>query len=156
MPPLHHRSPGPVAACLRLASAGEIVVELIGDGVHLDPETVRIVFDLAGADNIALVTDSMAATGLPDGDYDLGPSAVVVREGLARLHLQQCPRRRDVHTAGGRPQDSRGRREPGQRRQSGNTGSRPGFGCGSRDRKPAGRHAGRHGRDFRDPAVSIE
>ncbi|QYF89170.1 N-acetylglucosamine-6-phosphate deacetylase [Arthrobacter sp. PAMC25284] len=86
MPPLHHRSPGPVAACLRLAAAGEIVVELIGDGVHLDPETVRMVFDLAGADNIALVTDSMAATGLPDGDYDLGPSAVVVREGVARLH----------------------------------------------------------------------
>lgn len=85
MPPLHHRSPGPVAACLRLAAAGAIAVELIGDGVHLDPETVRMVFGLVGADNIALVTDSMAATGLPDGDYELGPSAVVVREGVASL-----------------------------------------------------------------------
>lgn len=85
MPPLHHRSPGPVAACLRLAAAGAIAVELIGDGVHLDPETVRMVFELAGADNIALVTDSMAATGLPDGNYELGPSAVVVREGVASL-----------------------------------------------------------------------
>ncbi|MDZ4091151.1 MAG: amidohydrolase family protein [Arthrobacter sp.] len=85
MPPLHHRKPGPVAACLRLASAGSVVVELIGDGVHLDAETVRMVFDLVGAGNIALVTDSMAATGLPDGDYVLGPSDVVVRDGVATL-----------------------------------------------------------------------
>lgn len=85
MPPLHHRSPGPVAACLRLAAAGTVAVELIGDGVHLDPETVRMVFDLVGAGGIALVTDSMAATGLPDGDYELGPSEVVVLDGVATL-----------------------------------------------------------------------
>ena len=85
MPPLHHRSPGPVAACLRLAAAGTVVVELVGDGVHLDPETVRMVFDLVGAAGIALVTDSMAATGLPDGDYGLGPSEVVVHDGVATL-----------------------------------------------------------------------
>jgi N-acetylglucosamine-6-phosphate deacetylase len=85
MPPLHHRSPGPAAACLRLAGAGTAVVELIGDGVHLDPETVRMVFDLAGAGNIALVTDSMAAAGLSDGDYTLGTSEVVVHHGVATL-----------------------------------------------------------------------
>ena len=85
MPPLHHRSPGPAAACLRLAANGTVAVELIGDGVHLDPETVRMVFELVGADNVVLVTDSMAATGLPDGDYELGPSAVAVRGGVAAL-----------------------------------------------------------------------
>ncbi|WP_426228646.1 N-acetylglucosamine-6-phosphate deacetylase [Pseudarthrobacter sp. DSP2-3-2b1] len=85
MPPLHHRSPGPVAACLRLARGGTAAVELIADGVHLDHDTVRMVFDLVGAENVALVTDSMAATGLPDGDYELGPSAVTVRGGEARL-----------------------------------------------------------------------
>lgn len=85
MPPLHHRSPGPAAACLRLAASGTVAVELIGDGVHLDPETVRMVFELVGADNVILVTDSMAATGLPDGDYELGPSAVAVRGGVAAL-----------------------------------------------------------------------
>lgn len=85
MPPLHHRSPGPVAACLRLAAQGTVAVELIGDGVHLDPATVRMVFELVGAGNVALVTDSMAATGLPDGDYALGPAAVVVRDGVAAL-----------------------------------------------------------------------
>ncbi|MFP5313097.1 MAG: N-acetylglucosamine-6-phosphate deacetylase, partial [Actinomycetes bacterium] len=85
MPPLHHRSPGPVAACLQLAAAGTVAVELVADGVHLDPVTVRMVFALAGSRNVVLVTDSMAATGLPDGDYDLGPAAVRVHQGEARL-----------------------------------------------------------------------
>jgi N-acetylglucosamine-6-phosphate deacetylase len=85
MPPLHHRSPGPVAACLRLAGAGTVAVELIADGAHLDPETVRMVFELVGAANVVLVTDSMAATGLPDGDYELGPAAVSVSGSVARL-----------------------------------------------------------------------
>jgi N-acetylglucosamine-6-phosphate deacetylase len=85
MPPLHHRSPGPVAACLRLAGRGTIAVELIADGVHLDPETTRMVFDLVGAENVVLVTDSMAATGLPDGDYELGPQSVSVSGAVARL-----------------------------------------------------------------------
>jgi N-acetylglucosamine-6-phosphate deacetylase len=60
-------------------------VELIADGVHLDPYVVRWVFELAGADGIALVTDAMAATGLADGTYRLGPAAVRVRGGAATL-----------------------------------------------------------------------
>ncbi|WP_370526039.1 N-acetylglucosamine-6-phosphate deacetylase [Pseudarthrobacter sp. NBSH8] len=85
MPSLHHRSPGPVSASMAAARAGEAVVELIADGVHLAPETVKLVFELVGAENIALVTDSMAATGLQDGAYRLGPLAVTVREGVARV-----------------------------------------------------------------------
>ena len=85
MPPLHHRAPGPVAACLELAAARKIIVELIADGVHLDPVTVRTVFNLVGAESIALVTDSMAAAGLQDGEYSLGPAQVTVANGQARL-----------------------------------------------------------------------
>ncbi|HEX9226837.1 MAG TPA: N-acetylglucosamine-6-phosphate deacetylase [Arthrobacter sp.] len=85
MPPMHHRKSGPLAVCLRLAGAGAVAVELVADGVHLAPETVRMVFQLVGADNILLVTDSMAAAGLPDGDYALGRSAVSVRSGMATL-----------------------------------------------------------------------
>lgn len=85
MPPLHHRSPGPVAACLRAAAAGGAVVELVADGVHLAPATVRTVFELVGAANITLVTDSMAAAGLRDGHYMLGPSPVTVAGGVATL-----------------------------------------------------------------------
>ena len=66
-------------------------MELIGDGIHLDPETVRMVFELVGADNIVLVTDSMAATGLPDGDYELGRSAVAVRGGPTSSTTETVP-----------------------------------------------------------------
>ncbi|MFC6013436.1 N-acetylglucosamine-6-phosphate deacetylase [Nocardia lasii] len=85
MPELHHRSPGPVGACLAAAGRGEMVVELIADGVHLAPETVAMVFDTVGADQIALVSDAMAAAGMGDGDYRLGALDVRVRAGVARL-----------------------------------------------------------------------
>ncbi|MFC8303134.1 N-acetylglucosamine-6-phosphate deacetylase [Specibacter sp. NPDC057265] len=85
MPPMHHRSPGPVAACLRVAKTGNAAVELVADGTHLDFETVKMVFELVGAANIILVTDSMAAAGLADGHYMLGPSAVTVTDGVATL-----------------------------------------------------------------------
>ena len=85
MRPLHHREPGPVAACLAAAARGELVVELVADGTHLADATVRMVFDLVGPDSILLVTDAMAATGLGDGDYRLGPMAVRVADGVARI-----------------------------------------------------------------------
>jgi len=85
MRPLHHRDPGPIAACLAAAARGDLVVELIGDGTHLDPHTVRSIFDLVGPEQIMLVTDAMAAAGMPDGDYRLGPMAVRVGGGVARL-----------------------------------------------------------------------
>ncbi|KGH46480.1 N-acetylglucosamine-6-phosphate deacetylase [Modestobacter caceresii] len=85
MPPLLSRAPGPVAACLAAAARGELVVELIGDGVHLAPETVATVFDLVGPGAIALVTDAMAAAGMADGSYRLGSLPVEVRDGVARL-----------------------------------------------------------------------
>jgi N-acetylglucosamine-6-phosphate deacetylase len=85
MRPLHHRTPGPIAACLAAAARGDMVVELIGDGVHLDAATVRSVFDMVGADQVALVTDAMAAAGVADGHYDLGPMSVVVLDGVARI-----------------------------------------------------------------------
>ncbi|GAA1963886.1 amidohydrolase family protein [Nocardioides panacihumi] len=85
MPGLHHREPGPVGASLAAARAGEAVVELIADGVHLADETVTTLFGLLGADAIALVTDAMAAAGMPDGRYRLGPQEVVVAAGVATL-----------------------------------------------------------------------
>ncbi|MCZ2807031.1 amidohydrolase family protein [Modestobacter sp. VKM Ac-2983] len=85
MPPLLSRAPGPVAACLAAAARGELVVELIGDGVHLAPETVATVFALVGPGAIALVTDAMAAAGMADGSYRLGSLPVEVRDGVARL-----------------------------------------------------------------------
>ncbi|WP_073707640.1 MULTISPECIES: N-acetylglucosamine-6-phosphate deacetylase [Glutamicibacter] len=85
MPSLHHREPGPVAACLEEAVNRNAFVELIADGVHLSPDTVRLVYRLVGGGNILLVSDSMAATGLADGHYTLGPQEVTVSNGQARL-----------------------------------------------------------------------
>ncbi|WP_257013430.1 N-acetylglucosamine-6-phosphate deacetylase [Rhodococcus sp. ACPA4] len=85
MAPMHHREPGAVAACLAAAARGQMVVELVGDGVHLADETVSTVFDLVGPHQIALVSDAMAAAGMPDGRYPLGPLDVDVVDGVARL-----------------------------------------------------------------------
>jgi N-acetylglucosamine-6-phosphate deacetylase len=85
MRPIHHRDPGPVMEALAQAAAGAMVVELIADGVHLDPRTAKDVFSLVGPGQIALVTDAMAAAGMPDGAYQLGPAAVTVTDGVARL-----------------------------------------------------------------------
>ncbi|GEL95591.1 N-acetylglucosamine-6-phosphate deacetylase [Cellulomonas composti] len=85
MRPLHHRDPGPVAACLAAAARGELVVELVADGTHLAPATFRAVLDLVGSDAVVLVTDAMAAAGMADGDYQLGPMAVRVADGVARI-----------------------------------------------------------------------
>lgn len=85
MPPLHHRHGGPAAVALAAAARGEAVVELIADGTHVAPEVVRMTFDAAGPEQIALVSDSMAATGLGDGPYRLGTLEVTVADGVARL-----------------------------------------------------------------------
>ncbi len=85
MPPLHHRAPGPVSAALAAAGRGEAILEVIADGVHLAPATVRMLFDLVGAPGIALVTDAMAASGMPDGTYTLGGQDVIVSGRTARL-----------------------------------------------------------------------
>jgi N-acetylglucosamine-6-phosphate deacetylase len=81
MPGLHHRRPGPMAAA---AADSRVTLEIIADGVHLHPETVRIAF-AAAPHRVALVTDAMAAAGRPDGVYELGGLRVDVEGGVARL-----------------------------------------------------------------------
>jgi N-acetylglucosamine-6-phosphate deacetylase len=85
MAPLHHRAAGPVAAALVAASADAAWVELIADGVHVDPGFTRLVFATAAPGRVILVTDAMAAAGMPDGGYTLGPLRVTVSGGVARL-----------------------------------------------------------------------
>ncbi len=85
MRPMAHRDPGPIPVFLAAAARGEVVVELIGDGTHVAPEMVASVFSLVGAGNVALVTDAMAAAGMPDGAYRLGSQDVTVDHGVARL-----------------------------------------------------------------------
>jgi len=85
MNPMHHREPGPIPEFLAAARDGRLALELIADGTHLDPSFVRSVFEIVGRENVLLVTDAMAAAGMPDGDYQLGALAVTVAGGVARL-----------------------------------------------------------------------
>jgi N-acetylglucosamine-6-phosphate deacetylase len=87
MPALGHRAPGPIPVLLQEArqSPDRMVVELVADGVHLDPEIVRMVFNLVGPGSIALITDAMAAAGMSDGQYTLGSLDVLVQDRVARL-----------------------------------------------------------------------
>ncbi|MFD5751236.1 N-acetylglucosamine-6-phosphate deacetylase [Streptomyces sp. NPDC127033] len=82
MPPLGHRAPGPIAALLE---DGRVTVELINDGTHLHPAALELAFHRAGAGRVAFVTDAMDAAGFGDGRYELGPLAVEVTDGVARL-----------------------------------------------------------------------
>lgn len=82
MRPVHHREPGPVTA---LVEDPRVTVEMIGDGVHLHPSLYRVVCDLAGPDRVTLVTDAMAAAGMPDGSYRLGTLDVDVTGGVAHV-----------------------------------------------------------------------
>jgi len=81
MRPLHHRDPGIVGAAL---TDDRVTVELILDGQHVAAETAEIARRSAPA-RLALVSDSMSATGCGDGDYDLAGSAVRVSNGVATL-----------------------------------------------------------------------
>ncbi|HSZ38445.1 MAG TPA: N-acetylglucosamine-6-phosphate deacetylase [Trebonia sp.] len=85
MPPLHHRSAGPVAAALVAAAEDAASVELIADGVHVDEGFTRLVFATAAPGRVVLITDAMAAAGMSDGLYELGPQRVRVADGVARL-----------------------------------------------------------------------
>jgi N-acetylglucosamine-6-phosphate deacetylase len=82
MPPLHHRAPGPVGALLE---DERVTVELIADGMHVHPGVIAVAARSAGPDRVSLVTDAMAAAGMPDGVYDLGHRPVRVENGLVML-----------------------------------------------------------------------
>ena len=82
MPPYSHRAPGVIgAAC----DNENVMVELICDGIHSHPSTVRTTFKMFGDDRIILISDSMEACGLEDGQYSLGGQEVTVKGNLAIL-----------------------------------------------------------------------
>lgn len=82
MRPIHHREPGPVIALLE---DPRTTVEVIADGVHIDGALYRHVTRSAGPDRVSLVTDAMAAAGMADGAYRIGPLDVEVSDGVAHL-----------------------------------------------------------------------
>ena len=79
MPPLHHREGGAVSVALCEGDFGE----LICDGMHICPDMIALAYRCLGADRTVLITDSMEATGCPDGEYAIAGQPVVVKNGKA-------------------------------------------------------------------------
>ncbi|GAA3692616.1 amidohydrolase family protein [Zhihengliuella alba] len=84
MPPWHHRAPGAAGAALDAAAEEEAVLEVIGDGHHLSPQTVRMLFNLLPEPALMLVSDGTSAVGLSDGTHRLGDQEITVSDGVGR------------------------------------------------------------------------
>ena len=79
--PLHHRRPSVVGAALDTA----VTCEIIADNVHVHPAMQRLVYKIKGKEQLILITDSMRACMLPDGESELGGQVVIVKGQIARL-----------------------------------------------------------------------
>ena len=78
MAPLHHRTPGPIAwGLLR----DDVTFDLIADGIHLDPFTLRLLMKIKGERRISLISDAIAAAGKGDGDYNIWGETITVKDG---------------------------------------------------------------------------
>ncbi|NON61213.1 N-acetylglucosamine-6-phosphate deacetylase [Acidianus sp. RZ1] len=80
MRPFHHRDPGIILAALQ----SDILTEVIADGIHVNPEVIRFVVKVKGSSKVVVVTDSISATDLKDGEYELGGLKVNVKGGIAK------------------------------------------------------------------------
>ena len=82
MPGIHHRNPGPIpAAC----ENPNVRAELICDGLHVHPASMRLAFAMFGADRIVLISDALRCSGMPDGEYELGGQRAYLSGGIAKL-----------------------------------------------------------------------
>ena len=77
-----HRKPGVIGAC---SEAPAVSAELICDGIHVHPSSVRMAFKLFGADRMVLISDALRCCGMPDGEYELGGQQVFLKDCVARL-----------------------------------------------------------------------
>ncbi|HEY5626266.1 MAG TPA: N-acetylglucosamine-6-phosphate deacetylase [Dehalococcoidia bacterium] len=82
MRPFHHREPGPLGAAL---DADGVTVEVIADGVHLHPATVRTLVRAFGPDRVALITDGVTPAGLNDGAFRIAVLEARLEDGEMRL-----------------------------------------------------------------------
>lgn len=86
MPPFTHRAPGVIGAAFDHPATQ---VELICDGIHIHPSVVRATFGLFGAERVVLISDSLRATGMPDGRYPFGGQEIIVRGNRATMSFDE-------------------------------------------------------------------
>jgi N-acetylglucosamine-6-phosphate deacetylase len=78
----HHRHPGPIGAIL---TKDNIFAQIIVDVVHLHPAVVDLIIKAKGANRVILISDAISATGMDDGEYELGGHLIIVEGGIARI-----------------------------------------------------------------------
>ena len=78
MAPLHHRTPGPIAWGL---ANEDVSIDMIADGIHLDPFMLHLLLQIKGVKAISLISDAIAAAGKGDGDYKIWGETISVRNG---------------------------------------------------------------------------
>jgi N-acetylglucosamine-6-phosphate deacetylase len=78
MSPLHHRAPGPVGWGLL---KDDVTVDMIADGVHLDPLMLKVLLRCVAPSRMALISDAIAAAGLGDGQYEIWGEKITVQDG---------------------------------------------------------------------------
>ena len=81
MPPIHHRKPGVIGAG---SERENVIAELISDGEHVHPSSVRMAFKLFPG-RICLVSDALRCCGMPDGQYELGGQDIFLKGNVAKL-----------------------------------------------------------------------
>ena len=82
MPPLAHRDPGVIGAAFDVP---HVQPELICDGIHVHGSAVRAAFRLFGKERMILISDSLRATGMPDGEYPFGGQMIEVHGNRATI-----------------------------------------------------------------------
>lgn len=82
MPGIHHRNPGVIPAAVENP---KVRAELICDGLHVHPASVRLAFSMFGASRMILVSDALRCCGMPDGEYELGGQMAHLSGGIAKL-----------------------------------------------------------------------
>ncbi len=82
MPGIHHRNPGVIPAAVENKN---VRAELICDGLHVHPASVRLAFAMFGGERMILVSDALRCCGMPDGEYELGGQQVFLSGGIAKL-----------------------------------------------------------------------
>ena len=79
---MSHREPGVVGAVF---DCKNVTAELICDGIHVHPSVVRATFEMLGPERVILISDSLRATGMPDGEYELGGLPTIKKGKEIRL-----------------------------------------------------------------------
>lgn len=82
MPGIHHRNPGVIPAA---AENPAVRAELICDGLHVHPASVRLAYAIFGGSRLVLISDALRCSGMPDGAYELGGQTVHLAGGIAKL-----------------------------------------------------------------------